>query len=297
MNVEFSCEYCRQEMRADSRHVGRKVRCPGCARLVVVPSARAGEAEEIVDLEAVEPAKPKPAGATDQEAVRNRKRRRNGPEQQEGRGAQNAVPDTQKPPPVVQQPATKATLPAQPVLPPPVVPPPLDQAANNSLAPPEPTPALAGPAAAILLLPARAHAEDLIDMTAMVDIVFFLLIFFLVTSIQSLESVMDMPTPQASEGGVSTGRSMAELANDPNFITVRIEEDDSIWVEDTQVFSDQELILRLRTAKNEADGPRGLLVVGNADASHGSAVRVFDAGAAAGVSGISFVVQESDEGL
>src|SRR5262245_17943939 len=41
------------------------------------------------------------------------------------------------------------------------------------------------------------HPEDLIDMTAMVDIVFFLLIFFMVTSMQAIESVIGLPTPQA----------------------------------------------------------------------------------------------------
>jgi biopolymer transport protein ExbD len=146
-----------------------------------------------------------------------------------------------------------------------------------------------------LLLPQRPHPEDLIDMTAMVDIVFFLLIFFLVTSLQALEAVMNLPTPQSAEGGVSTSKSITDLENDPNFITVRIEDDDSIWVEDTQVFNDQDLALRLRAARKEADGPRSLLVIGDADASHGAAVRVFDAGAGAGVNGISLVVQEKSE--
>jgi biopolymer transport protein ExbD len=146
------------------------------------------------------------------------------------------------------------------------------------------------------LLPKRPpHPEDLIDMTAMVDIVFFLLIFFLVTSLQALESVMDMPTPQAAEGSVSTGKSVADLENDPNFITVRIEDDDSIWVEDTQVFNDQDLARKLRAARKETGGPRSLLVIGDADASHGAAVRVFDAGAGAGVTGISLIVQEKSE--
>jgi biopolymer transport protein ExbD len=133
-------------------------------------------------------------------------------------------------------------------------------------------------------------------MTAMVDIVFFLLIFFLVTSLQALEAVMNMPTPQAGEAGVTTGKSVADLENDPNFITVRIEDDNSIWVENTQVFNDQELALKLRAARLESDAPRSLLVIGDADASHGTAVRVFDAGAAANVSGISLIVQEKGEG-
>ena len=49
----------------------------------------------------------------------------------------------------------------------------------------------------LLLMPRRPEHQDLIDMTAMVDIVFFLLIFFLVTSLQALESVMNLPPPQS----------------------------------------------------------------------------------------------------
>jgi biopolymer transport protein ExbD len=133
-------------------------------------------------------------------------------------------------------------------------------------------------------------------MTAMVDIVFFLLIFFMVTSLQALEAVMNMPTPQSAEGGAAASRSVSDLENDPSYITVRIEDDDSIWVEDTQVFNDQELAMRLRAARRESEGSRSLLVIGDADASHGAAVRVFDAGAGAGVNGISLVVQEKGEG-
>jgi len=172
----------------------------------------------------------------------------------------------------------------------PVVPPPRPAA-------PKPR-AVASPTGAresLPLPPRHPHPEDLIDMTAMVDIVFFLLIFFLVTSLASLESVMNMPTPQSSEAGSSTGRSVTELENDPNYITVRIEDDDSIWVEDTQVFSDQEMAVRLRAARQASDRPRTLLVLGDADASHGAAVRVFDVGSGAGVNGISLVVQEKSE--
>src|SRR6267142_7168970 len=106
---------------------------------------------------------------------------------------------------------------------------------------------------------------------------------------------MDLPTPPSAEGGATSSRSVADLENDPNYITVRIEDDDSIWVEDTQVFNDQELSLRLRAARRESDRPRSLLVIGDADATHGAAVRVFDAGSGAGVEDVSLLVQEKSE--
>ncbi len=46
-------------------------------------------------------------------------------------------------------------------------------------------------------LPKRPVFEDLVDMTAMVDIVFFLLIFFMVTSMQGLYSAIAIPPPRS----------------------------------------------------------------------------------------------------
>jgi biopolymer transport protein ExbD len=146
-----------------------------------------------------------------------------------------------------------------------------------------------------IIPPTHANEEDLIDMTAMVDIVFFLLIFFLVTSLQALEAVMDLPSPQAQAGAASKAKSAAELEADPEFITVRIEDDDSMFVDEEEVFGDADLRIRLRRAKDEADTPRGVSVVGDADASHGAAVMVFDACMAVGLEDIRLTVQESAE--
>jgi biopolymer transport protein ExbD len=107
---------------------------------------------------------------------------------------------------------------------------------------------------------------------------------------------MNMPTPQSESGGAGKVKTVSDYENDPAYIVVRIEDDDSIWVEDQQVFNDQDLRVRLRAARQEADKPRSLLVLGDADASHGAAVRVFDAGAGASVENISFLVQEKSAG-
>jgi biopolymer transport protein ExbD len=170
--------------------------------------------------------------------------------------------------------------------------------AESAAAPPVATLPAAPPAAAahadddepLLELPAAHGPEDLIDMTAMVDIVFFLLIFFLVTSLQAVLAVMNLPTPQAATGTANARSSVADFD-----IQVRIEEDDSIWVEEQQAFNDQELRVRLRGAADQTGHPPTVLVMGNADASTLAAVRVFDACAYAKVKSIAFVVQEGDE--
>jgi biopolymer transport protein ExbD/DNA-directed RNA polymerase subunit RPC12/RpoP len=141
----------------------------------------------------------------------------------------------------------------------------------------------------LLVKPIPKKHEDLIDMTAMVDIVFFLLIFFMVTSMQALEAVIGLPTPQAQ---ASAATSVAAITNDPNYVTVTIEEDDTVWIEDEQVFGAQDLRTRLRAMKKNEPLLTGMLVVGSPDASHGTFVMVLDAGADAGLSELMFSVRD-----
>ena len=132
-------------------------------------------------------------------------------------------------------------------------------------------------------------------MTAMVDIVFFLLIFFLVTSMQSLESVINLPSPKASSSTAATTQPNDYL-NDPTFIVVTIDEDDIVYVEDEEVYGDQNLRAKLRELRREDADRTGMLVVGNPDATHGTLVGVLDAGADAGIKELLFSVNEQDAG-
>lgn len=146
------------------------------------------------------------------------------------------------------------------------------------------------------LLPHKDHPhEDLIDMTPMVDIVFFLLIFFLTTSMTALQAVMNLPNPQkATEKGAA--KSVAEMSQDSDTIMVTVQEDDTFWIDDEQCFSDQDLRLKIQAAVADSAGkPLTLVVVTAADASHGAAIRVFDAGAASRVGNISLLVKEDLE--
>src|SRR5688572_726893 len=99
--IEFDCPTCRKRLRLADEHGGRKVKCPKCATLLVVPMSVA---------ELLSPSSP----------------------------------------------------PHEPV----------DHGGDE------------GP----LFPAAHKEEEEMIDMTAMVDIVFFLLIFFLVTSLHSLQA-------------------------------------------------------------------------------------------------------------
>jgi biopolymer transport protein ExbD len=147
----------------------------------------------------------------------------------------------------------------------------------------------------LLLFPPREDGHgNLIDMTAMVDIVFFLLIFFLVTSMQSLEAVINLPTPESTEGASSTLQTVPDVTNDPSLVTVTIEADDSVWVEEEEALSEGDLRSKLRSARQE-DECDGVFIKGAGDATHGKFVMVLDAAADAGMSEILFSVEESAE--
>jgi len=145
-----------------------------------------------------------------------------------------------------------------------------------------------------LALPSSAKLpEDLVDMTAMVDIVFFLLIFFLITSTQPVESTMDMPPPKPEGSAAAT--QVADQSDHADYIQVRIEDDDSIWVEESQSFSDVDLRIRLKQARDDGTHGEGVFVLGDADASHGAAVKVFDACADVNLPNVMLSVQDKEQ--
>jgi biopolymer transport protein ExbD len=138
------------------------------------------------------------------------------------------------------------------------------------------------------------HEEDLIDMTAMVDIVFFLLIFFMVTSMQALEAVINLPTPESTAAS-SNVQAIPDIANETNYVVVTIDTDDSVWIDgvDGEILSEQDLRAKLRAALKEGDYD-GMMIKGSGDATHGKFVMVLDAGADAGVKELLFSVDQSE---
>lgn len=134
--------------------------------------------------------------------------------------------------------------------------------------------------------------EELVDMTAMVDVVFFLLIFFLVTSIQALQSSIRLPSAEARQSAEGKLETVADYESNEDYVVVRIEPDDRLLVDDVEVSSEQELRIKLREARSRDNPPNGLLVVGHADASHGAAVQVFDAASDVGMENVRLSVED-----
>ncbi|MBN1395371.1 MAG: biopolymer transporter ExbD [Pirellulales bacterium] len=133
---------------------------------------------------------------------------------------------------------------------------------------------------AVLSFEHRDDSDQDVDMTPMIDCVFLLLIFFLVTASFQLQKSLEVPPPEQKSPNAQMQESDLE---DPDTIIVRIDEDNSIWVNDSLAPSEQDLFLKLREARENAPTPDGrpastLLVLADGEARHEVVVMVLDAG-------------------
>jgi biopolymer transport protein ExbD len=138
----------------------------------------------------------------------------------------------------------------------------------------------------------KMAVEDLVDMTAMVDIVFFVLIFFMVTSMEGVYSSIDMPSPDPQKVASSGKRSVSEFESDKEYVIVRIDRENTLWLNDTEISSEQELLVRLREIRQGSSAPNRMLVLGNSEAKHGTVVMVLDAGSDAGMEKVQLAVDD-----
>ena len=138
----------------------------------------------------------------------------------------------------------------------------------------------------------KMKVEDLVDMTAMVDIVFFVLIFFMVTSMEGVYSSINMPSPDPQKVASSGKRSVSEFESDKEFVIVRIDRDNTMWLNDTEIPSQQELLVRLREIRQSGSAPNRMLVLGNSECKHGTVVEVLDAGSDVGMEEMQLAVDD-----
>jgi biopolymer transport protein ExbD len=152
-----------------------------------------------------------------------------------------------------------------------------------------------GPEVALMRPAFSINVEELIDMTAMVDIVFFLLIFFLVTSMKAIDSTVPMPTPDPQKAASREPKPLSDLESDNEYIVVHIDKNDRITVNDVGVQNDRDLLFRLRELRTSGDRPDKMLVVGHGDATHGTAVMIMDTGREAGIEHVRLAVADEAE--
>jgi biopolymer transport protein ExbD len=141
--------------------------------------------------------------------------------------------------------------------------------------------------AAIEFRAPEGETDAELDMTPMVDVTFLLLIFFMVTAAFTMQKSFKLPTPNENAPSANYEESVED-----GVITVRIDEfntfhvSSSFWDEEQEAPSEQELLRRLREAK-EGDGrgnvPNTLIVEAHGDATHDRVVMAMDAGSDVGM--------------
>jgi biopolymer transport protein ExbD len=129
---------------------------------------------------------------------------------------------------------------------------------------------------------ARDQEESEVNLTPMLDVVFIMLIFFIVTASFVKEAGIDVSRPPAAT---------AERKERGN-ILVAITENDQIWMDRRQV---DPRALRANLERLHAENPQGSVVI-QADKSskNGLLVQVMDAARLAGVKSVSLAAEVID---
>lgn len=123
--------------------------------------------------------------------------------------------------------------------------------------------------------------EAAIDMTPMLDIVFIMLIFFIVTTVFVKEAGIDVNKPNATQS------IMPKNAN----IFIAVTEDEKVWIDKRQVDIDS---VRANLERLMAEQPSDVIIIqADKEAEHGVVVEVMDQIKSAGIDRISIATAGS----
>jgi biopolymer transport protein ExbD len=129
----------------------------------------------------------------------------------------------------------------------------------------------------------RQDNEAEIDLTPMLDVVFIMLIFFIVTASFVKESGIDVNRPDAATATVK------ERGN----ILIAITENNQIWIDRRQV---DVRSVRANIERLHAENPQGSVVIqADRNSKNGLLVQVMDASRQAGVTNVSIAANETAE--
>lgn len=122
-------------------------------------------------------------------------------------------------------------------------------------------------------VPGSASEESVINTTPLIDMVFLLLIFFMLTTNLSVTSGFDVNLPKsgAHRGAVDETKSLV----------VYIDKEGRASIDGKEV-SDKEILARAKAAAN-ADSNSVIIIRADTNAAHGSVVRVMDLARAGGL--------------
>lgn len=134
---------------------------------------------------------------------------------------------------------------------------------------------------------APRNREIDINLTPLIDVVFLLLIFFMVSTTFVRESEIDLTLPEAS----------AEQREDPvDKIEIAIDRDGSIFINEKALLNSQlETIREALSALEGSDADPVVIISADANASHQTVVDVMDAARQVGLYRVTFPTRVRDE--
>ena len=153
-----------------------------------------------------------------------------------------------------------------------------------------------------MLFPKRTIADAEMDMTPMVDIVFQLLIFFMVTASFSLQKSLEVPPMEQDEEDQQV-QTIQDHEEDDSTVIVRIDGDNVFWLssaawnEEKEAPSVQEMLVKLREARQVKQGatpPSKLLVLASPDAIHEKVIAALDAGSEVGMEEVQLSTDQGE---
>ena len=125
----------------------------------------------------------------------------------------------------------------------------------------------------------RRKSGSEVNLTPMLDVVFIMLIFFIVTASFVKESGIEISRPGASTA----------VRKEKGNILIAISANDQIWMNRRQV---DPRALRANIERAHAENPQGAVIIqADKDAKTGLLVKVMDAARAAGVKSISLAAE------
>ena len=135
-------------------------------------------------------------------------------------------------------------------------------------------------------IPRRKRENAEMDMTPMVDVVFLLLIFFMITASFGLQKSIELPVPDQEQSARQTATPKQPEDQDAE-IVVNVTKENRIFVEGEEAPTQQELYARLRDRQHQGGRTTNrLLVIAESQALHEFVVRAVDAGNVVGMEGV-----------
>ncbi len=131
--------------------------------------------------------------------------------------------------------------------------------------------------------------EPEINLTSLIDVVFLLLIFFMVSTTFERQALLQLDLPEAST---------AETEALPSVIELIITDDGRMFIDDQMLADDRRQTVQAGLVQRFADNPDATLVIrADAEAPHRLVVRALDAAAAEGIRRLTIAaVEEGREG-